>query len=77
MFLLEIALDVLDDLPWSAPRQRDIPRVPAATRDLSLLLPRDVPYGEVVDTLAAIDPPAHLGTQMNTAGSKCFISPVV
>jgi phenylalanyl-tRNA synthetase beta chain len=58
LFLLELALDVLDDLPRSARRQRDVPRVPAATRDLSLVLTRDVAYGEVVDTLAGVDPPA-------------------
>lgn len=58
LYLLEIALDVLDALPRSAPRQRDVPRVPAATRDLSLLLTRDVAYRDVVETLTAVPPPA-------------------
>lgn len=58
LFLLEIALDELDGLPRSVARQREVPRVPAATRDLSLLLTGDITYGEIVDALSAVAPPA-------------------
>jgi phenylalanyl-tRNA synthetase beta chain len=58
LFLLEIALDELDGLPMSVPRQREVPRVPSATRDLSLLLTRDITYAAIVDTLSAVTAPA-------------------
>jgi phenylalanyl-tRNA synthetase beta chain len=58
LYLVEVALDLLDALPCSPPRQREVPRVPASTRDLSLLMARDTAYREILATLATVTPPA-------------------
>jgi phenylalanyl-tRNA synthetase beta chain len=58
VFLLELALDAIGALARHLPRQRAVPRVPAVTRDLSLVLTREVTYARILDVLAAVAPPA-------------------
>jgi phenylalanyl-tRNA synthetase beta chain len=58
VYLLEVELDTLAGLPHGISRHQAVPRVPSVTRDLSLLITRDVPYGAVMDTLSSVDAPA-------------------
>ena len=58
VFVLEVALDLLGELPAEIVRQRAVPRVPAVTRDLSLVLRGEVAFSTVLETLRAVPPPA-------------------
>ena len=44
---IEIDLDALDALGLAVPKARPIPRLPATTRDISLVVVEDVPAGDV------------------------------
>ncbi len=48
VFLAEIFLDLLYGAGLRAPRRRDLPKVPAVSRDLSLMAPESVLFGEIV-----------------------------
>jgi phenylalanyl-tRNA synthetase beta chain len=58
LYLLELDVDRLSALPRRPTRQRPVPRVPSVTRDLSLVLTADQRYGDLVETLAAVEAPA-------------------
>jgi phenylalanyl-tRNA synthetase beta chain len=58
VYLLEVILDRLAELEPRPLLQRPVPRFPAVTRDLSLLLTGDVPYATLVETLAGVPSPA-------------------
>jgi len=58
VYLLEIDLDALEATPDPATRQRAIPRVPAVTRDLSLVLGGDLTYERLLECLRSVAPPA-------------------
>ena len=58
VFVLEVALDVLAAQPAKIARQRAVPRVPAVTRDLSLLLQGEVAFATLLETLRSVEPPA-------------------
>jgi phenylalanyl-tRNA synthetase beta chain len=58
VFVLEVALDTLAEQPAEVARQRAVPRVPAVTRDLSLLLRGEVAFATLLETLRAVEPPA-------------------
>jgi phenylalanyl-tRNA synthetase beta chain len=53
-----VALDTLAEQPSAVARQRAVPRVPAVTRDLSLLLRGEVAFSTLLETLRAVEPPA-------------------
>ena len=57
VFMLELSLESLSAHPRQIARQSPLPRVPAVTRDLSLVLDQ-VDYGEVVKVLHSVEPPA-------------------
>jgi phenylalanyl-tRNA synthetase beta chain len=58
LFLLELSIDALVADAAERPRQRPVPRLPSAARDLSLLVTDDVPYGRLLETLGEVEAPA-------------------
>jgi len=58
LFLLEIDLGAVATLPSVVPQQRSVPRVPAVTRDLSLVLSGDVAYHRIEEALRTVEAPA-------------------
>jgi phenylalanyl-tRNA synthetase beta chain len=58
VLLAELDLEALASIPEPPRAYRPIPRVPAVTRDLSLVLPEGVAYRDVVAALAAEPAPA-------------------
>ncbi|HVY46806.1 MAG TPA: phenylalanine--tRNA ligase subunit beta, partial [Minicystis sp.] len=51
--LIELDLDALDAIGAETPRYRPIPVLPAATRDIALVVSEDVPAGSVGDEIRA------------------------
>lgn len=58
LFLAEVDLEALVSLPVQAPRQLPLPRVPAVSRDLSIVMTGDVPYSRVLRALERVQAPA-------------------
>ena len=58
VFLVELALDRLAELEPRPIHQEPVPRFPAVTRDLSMVLTADVSYGNVVSALREVPAPA-------------------
>jgi len=58
VFLAEIDLEALAATPEPPRAARPIPRVPAVSRDLSLVLSPGVAYRDVLGALAGVEPPA-------------------
>ena len=62
--LLEVDLEALARLPGTSLVQRPLPRVPAVTRDLSLVLERDIPYAELCSVLETVEAPAPVSFEL-------------
>jgi len=58
LFLAEIDLSALIRLPSPEPRNTALPRVPAVSRDLSVVVPDDVAFTHVLEALESVPAPA-------------------
>ncbi len=56
VLVAEIDLSVLQSIPAS-PVYREIPKYPATTRDIAIVVPSTLPYGEIEKTLLAVREP--------------------
>jgi phenylalanyl-tRNA synthetase beta chain len=56
--MAEIDLDAVLALSETTARYRPIPRVPAVSRDLSVVLAGGMPFGRLVERIEAVEPPA-------------------
>jgi len=57
VLLAEVDLDAVRDVSGASPRLRPIPKVPAVSRDLSLVLSPGVSYGDVLAVLDGVPEP--------------------
>lgn len=60
LFLAEVELEPLVEPPGKAAQYEEVPRLPAVTRDLSLVLGPEVAFGQLLGTLEAVEAPAPL-----------------
>jgi phenylalanyl-tRNA synthetase beta chain len=60
LFVAEIELGLLAALPCSPAQHSGVPRLPAVTRDLSLVLESDVSYRRLIQVLEAVEAPARV-----------------
>ncbi len=58
LYLAEVDLDRLLALPRHASSFRPLPRVPSTSRDLSLVLPRSLPFARIREVLESVPSPA-------------------
>jgi phenylalanyl-tRNA synthetase beta chain len=58
LFIAEIDLSALLRLPLPEPRHTALPRVPAVSRDLSVVIPEDVAFTRVLEVLESVTAPA-------------------
>ena len=58
LFLAEIDLETLGRFKEQVPQQAPLPRVPAVTRDLSLVIGRETSFGQLLNVLSQVPAPA-------------------
>ena len=58
LFLIEVDLDPLTRLPAAVAQHAAVARVPSVVRDLSLVMSSPIAYGELLEALRRVDPPA-------------------
>jgi phenylalanyl-tRNA synthetase beta chain len=58
LFVAEIDLSAILSIPRPEVRHATLPRVPAVSRDLSVVVPRDVPFDRVLEVLRDVPAPA-------------------